>query len=120
MSLNKLTSQFHSAIAEAQSLAVGNDNQFIEPVHLMKALLEQQNGTVRPLLMKANVNLSALSKELDGAIAELSRVQGGSPGEVYPSNDLNRLLNVTDKLAQQRKDEYISSELFVLAATEDN
>jgi ATP-dependent Clp protease ATP-binding subunit ClpB len=120
MSLNKLTSKFQAAISDAQSLAVGRDNQFIEPVHLMKALLEQQDGTARPLLIKANVNVSKLSADLDQAIAQLSQVAGSAPGEVYPSNELTRLLNYTDKLAQQRKDQYISSELFILAAVEDN
>ena len=119
MSLNKLTSQFQSAIAEAQSIAVGNDNQFIEPVHLLKALLDQQNGTVKPLLIKANTNIQFVQKELTQAINQLPRVQGGTPGEVYPSHELNRLLNLTDKLAQQRKDQYLSSEIFVLAAIND-
>ena len=119
MSLNKLTSQFQSALAESQSLAIGRDNPFIEPVHLMHALLLQENGTVRPLLTKANVNLSQLTKSLDEAIERLPVVQSATPGEIYPSNDLARLLNVTDKLAQQRNDEYLSSELFVLAAIED-
>ena len=118
MSLNKLTSQFQSALAESQSLAIGRDNPFIEPVHLMHALLLQENGTVRPLLTKANVNLSQLTKSLDEAIERLPVVQSATPGEIYPSNDLARLLNVTDKLAQQRNDEYLSSELFVLAAIE--
>jgi ATP-dependent Clp protease ATP-binding subunit ClpB len=119
MSLNKLTSQFQTALAESQSLAIGRDNPFIEPVHLMHALLLQENGTVRPLLTKANVNLSQLTKSLDEAIERLPVVQSATPGEIYPSNDLARLLNVTDKLAQQRNDEYLSSELFVLAAIDD-
>jgi ATP-dependent Clp protease ATP-binding subunit ClpB len=119
MSLNKLTSQFQAAVAESQSLAIGRDNAFIEPIHLMKALLSQENGTVRPLLMKSNVNLTQLSKDLEIAIDRLPTVQTAKPGEIYPSNDLTRLLNVTDKLAQQRKDEYLSSELFVLAAVDD-
>ena len=119
MSLNKLTSQFQVALAESQSLAVGRDNAFIEPIHLMKALISQENGTVRPLLTKANVNLSQLTKSLDDTIDRLPTVQAAKPGEIYPSNDLTRLFNVTDKLAQQRKDEYLSSELFVLAAVDD-
>ena len=119
MRLNKLTSPFQSALAESPSLAIGRDNPFIEPVHLMHALLLQENGTVRPLLTKANVNLSQLTKSLDEAIERLPVVQSATPGEIYPSNDLARLLNVTDKLAQQRNDEYLSSELFVLAAIED-
>ena len=105
MSLNKLTSQFQSALAESQSLAIGRDNPFIEPVHLMHALLLQENGTVRPLLTKANVNLSQLTKSLDEAIERLPVVQSATPGEIYPSNDLARLLNVTDKLAQQRNED---------------
>jgi ATP-dependent Clp protease ATP-binding subunit ClpB len=120
MSLNKLTSQFQNAIAEAQSLAVSHDNQFIEPVHLMKALLDQQGGTVKPLLMKANINIVNLKQALEQAINQLPSVQGGKPGDVFPSNELNRLLNHTDKLAQQRKDEYLSSEIFVLAALDDS
>ncbi len=119
MSLNKLTSQFQNALAESQSLAVGQDNSFIEPIHLMSALLQQENGTVKPLLSKANVNLNQLTKNLDEAIARLPKVQASIPGEIHPSNDLIRLLNVTDKLAQQRNDEYLSSELFVLAAIDD-
>ena len=119
MSLNKLTSQFQNALAEAQSLAVGQDNAFIEPIHLMLALLKQENGTVIPLLSKTNVNLNHLTKDLDEAIARLPKVQTSTPGEIYPSNDLVRLLNVCDKLAQQRNDEYLSSELFVLAAIDD-
>jgi ATP-dependent Clp protease ATP-binding subunit ClpB len=118
MSLNKLTSQFQSALSEAQSIAVGGDQQFIEPIHVMKALLEQQGGTARPLLMKANADVAALRDSLEQAIVQLPQVEG-RPGEVYPSQDLNRLLNHTDKLAQKRKDQYISSELFILAAVDD-
>ena len=119
MSLNKLTTKFQAAISDAQSLAVGRDNQFIEPLHLMKALLAQQDGTTRSLLIKANVNVNKLNIDLDQAMHQLSQVAGSAPGEVYPSNELTRLLNYTDKLAQKRKDQYISSELFILAAVED-
>jgi len=119
MSLNKLTSQFQNALAESQSFAIGQDNAFIEPIHLMSALLQQENGTVKPLLSKANVNLNQLTKDLDEAIGRLPKVQTATPGEIYPSKDLIRLLNVCDKLAQQRNDEYLSSELFVLAAVND-
>lgn len=118
MSLNKLTTKFQEALSEAQSIAVGRDQQFIEPIHLMKALLEQVGGTARPLLLKAKVNLTTLNNLLDEAISKLPQVQG-TPGQIYPSNDLTRLLNHTDKLAQKRHDQYISSELFILAATED-
>jgi ATP-dependent Clp protease ATP-binding subunit ClpB len=106
------------ALADAQSLAVGRDNQFIEPVHLLLALVDQQGGTVRPLLDKAGVNVDVLRSRLLKSIDGLPKVEG-VPGEVHLSNDLGRLLNVTDKLAQQKGDQYVSSELFVLAAVED-
>jgi ATP-dependent Clp protease ATP-binding subunit ClpB len=119
MSLNKLTSQFQAALAEAQSLAVGHDHAFIEPIHLMKALITQDNGTVKPLLAQSNVNVTQLLADLDQEIDRLPTVEAAKPGEIYPSPHLIQLLNVADKLAQQRKDEYLSSELFVLAAVED-
>ena len=118
MRMDKLTSKFQMALADAQSLAVGRDHQFIEPLHLMIALLDQQGGTVRHLLTQADVNVNRLRSQLGEALDRLPEVQG-TAGEVHISNDLGRLLNVTDKLAQQRKDQYISSELFVLAALED-
>ncbi|MGE0081254.1 MAG: ATP-dependent chaperone ClpB [Thiohalomonadaceae bacterium] len=118
MRMDKLTTKFQLALAEAQSLAVGRDHQFIEPLHLMTALLDQQGGTVRSLLTQAGANVNALRSQLGEALERLPRVEG-TAGEVHLSNDLGRLLNLTDKLAQQRKDQYISSELFVLAASED-
>ena len=118
MRMDKLTSKFQQALADAQSLALGRDHQFIEPVHLMTALLDQQGGSVRHLLTQADVNVNALRSQLGMVLELLSKVEG-TPGEVHLSNDLNRLLNVTDKLAQQRKDQYISSELFILAALDD-
>ncbi len=119
MRIDKLTSQFQLALSEAQSLALGRDNQFIEPVHLMKALLDQEGSTVRSLLAQANVNVSKLRSQVDEALDQLPTVSGVG-GEVHLSNDLNKLLNLTDKLAQKRKDDYISSELFVLAALEES
>ena len=116
--MDKLTSRFQTALADAQSLAVGRDHQFMEPAHVLAALLDQQDGSTRPLLVKAGANVAKLRKDLDAAIDQLPTVEG-TPGDVHVSQDLNRLLNVTDKLAQQRKDEYISSELFVLASFED-
>jgi ATP-dependent Clp protease ATP-binding subunit ClpB len=116
MRMDKLTSRFQLALAEAQSLAIGRDHQFIEPVHLMAALLEQEGGTVTGLLTKAGVNMNRLRSSLGEALDRLPTVQGGAAGEVHVSNELARLLNVTDKLAQDRGDSYISSELFVLAA----
>ena len=118
MRMDKLTSRFQSALSDAQSLAVGRDHQFMEPAHVFAALLDQQDGSTRPLLVKAGANVAKLRKDLDTAIDKLPTVQG-TPGEVHVSQDLNRLLNVTDKLAQQRKDEYIPTELFVLASYED-
>ncbi len=118
MRMDKLTTKFQQALADAQSLAVGMDHQFIEPEHVMVALLEQEGGTVRNLLRLAEVDVDKLRVELGEALDQLPKVSG-VPGEVHISNDLARLLNVTDKLAQQRGDAYISSELFVLAAVED-
>jgi ATP-dependent Clp protease ATP-binding subunit ClpB len=118
MRMDKLTSKFQAALADAQSLAVGRDNQFIEPAHLMLALVDQQGGTVRPLLIKAGADVNKLRSELMALLDRLPTVEG-TPGEVHISNDLSRLLNVADKLAQKRGDQFISSELFVLAAFED-
>ena len=118
MRMDKLTSKFQTALADAQSLAIGHDHQFIEPVHLMSALLDQDNGTVRHLLSQSDVNINQLRSQLGEAVDRLPRVEGAA-GEVHVSNDLAKLLNITDKLAQTRKDQYISSELFVLAALED-
>ncbi len=115
---DKLTSRFQNALADAQSLAVGRDNQQIEPAHLLLALLDQQGGSLRPLLSKAGANVQKLRTDLTGLLDRLPKVEG-TPGEVHVSPDLSRLLNVTDKLAQQRGDQYISSELVVLAALDD-
>ena len=118
MRIDKLTSKFQMALADAQSLAIGRDHQYIEPVHVLLALLNQEGGTVRPLLSQAGVNVNQLRSKLGEAIERLPQVQGHS-GDVHLSQDVGRLLNITDKLAQQRKDQFISSELFVLAAVED-
>jgi ATP-dependent Clp protease ATP-binding subunit ClpB len=116
--MDKLTTRFSTALQDAQSLALGRDHQAMEPAHVFAALLDQQDGSTRPLLVKAGANVAKLRKDLDAAIDRLPTVTG-TPGDVHVSQDLNRLLNVTDKLAQQRKDDYISSELFVLASFED-
>jgi len=118
MRMDKLTTKFQMALADAQSLAVGRDHQFIEPVHLLVAMLDQEGGSIRHLLTQAGVNVDQLRSSLGEALDRLPSVQGVE-GEVHVSNDLNRLLNVTDKLAQQKGDQYISSELFLLAAVED-
>ena len=116
--MDKLTSKFQLAIADAQSLAVGRDHQFIEPIHLMKALLDQEGGTVNHLLMQSGVNLNVLRSQLGETLDRLSTISDAT-GDVHISNDLSRLLNLTDKLAQKRNDKFISSELFVLAAIDD-
>jgi ATP-dependent Clp protease ATP-binding subunit ClpB len=118
MRMDKLTTRFQSALADAQSLAVGRDNQFIEPAHLLLAMIDAEGGGVRPLLLKAGVDAGQLRSALTGILDGLPKVEG-TGGDVQVSNDLGRLLNVTDKLAQKRGDQFISSELFVLAAFED-
>lgn len=118
MRMDKLTSKFQMALADAQSLALGRDNGFIEPEHVIKALLDQQGGSCRPLLTKAGVNIAQLNTLLDQALDKLPTVSG-TGGDIHISNTLNRLLNLTDKLAQQHKDAFISSELFLLAAISD-
>jgi ATP-dependent Clp protease ATP-binding subunit ClpB len=117
MRMDKMTSKFQAALADAQSLAVGRDHQFIEPVHLMVAALDQEASTVRHLLANAGVNVNQLRTLLGEALEQMPSVEGAA-GDVHISNDLGRLLNVTDKLAQDHKDAYISSELFALAAVQ--
>ena len=118
MRMDKLTTRFQSALADAQSLAVGRDNQFIEPAHLLLAMIDAEGSGVRPLLLKAGVDAGKLRGALTGILDGLPKVEG-TGGDVQISNDLGRLLNVTDKLAQKRGDQFIPSELFVLAAFED-
>ncbi len=118
MRSDKLTSKFQMALADAQSLAVGQDHQFIEPAHVMVAMLDQQGGSVRGLLSKAGANVNLLRSQLGDAIDRMPKVEGAG-GDLHISNDLARLLNITDKLAQQRDDQYVSSDLFVLAAMDD-
>ncbi|MGM0475796.1 MAG: ATP-dependent chaperone ClpB [Pseudomonadota bacterium] len=117
--MDKLTTKFQMALQEAQSLAVGRDHQFIEPVHLMVAMMDQEGGSVRHLLQNAGANTNGLRSHLGEALEQIATVEG-SGGDVHLSNDLSRLLNVTDKLAQKRGDNYISSELFVLAALNED
>lgn len=118
MRLDRLTSKFQLALADAQSLALGRDNQFIEPVHLMSALLTQEGGTVRPLLTAAGIDTPKLRTDVEQALGRLPQVEG-TGGDVQPSSELVRVLNLCDKLAQQRADKFISSELFVLAVLKD-
>ena len=117
MRMDRLTSKFQEALSDAQSLAVGRDHQFIEPTHLMLSLLDQQGGSVRSLLSQSAVDLNRLRAQLTGLLDQMPQVEGVS-GDTHISGALGKLLNVTDKLAQQRNDQFISSELFVLAAME--
>ena len=119
MRMDKLTSRFQQALADAQSLAVGRDHNLIEPAHLLVALLDQQGGGTRPLLSQAGVNVPVLRERLGEILDKLPKVSGQA-GNVSVGNDLARLLNVTDKLAQQRGDAFIASELFLLAALDDS
>ena len=118
MRTDKLTSKFQSALADAQSLAVGQDNTQIEPIHLLKALLQQDGGTTGYLLKDAGARVPILNDLLDKTLDNLAKITTAT-GEVGISSDLNKLLNLTDKLSQERGDQFISSELFVLAALDD-
>ena len=118
MRFDKLTTKFQQALADAQSIAVGNDQQFIEPLHLLQALLEQDDGGSVSLLQRAGVNVPPLKAATVKAIGRLPKVEGHG-GEVSIGRDLNNLLNVTDKEAQRRGDQFIASEMFLLALCED-
>ncbi|TCO80355.1 ATP-dependent Clp protease ATP-binding subunit ClpB [Plasticicumulans lactativorans] len=118
MRMDKLTSKFQMALADAQSLALGRDHQFIEPLHLMAALIDQAGGTVKPLLAQVGINVNTLRAQIGEALDRLPKVHGIG-GDVQLGRDLINLLNLTDKLAQQNKDQFIASEWFVLAAAED-
>jgi ATP-dependent Clp protease ATP-binding subunit ClpB len=115
--MDKLTNQLQMALADAQSLALGRDHNFIEPVHLLSALLDQRGGACKPLLQKAGADVAGLAARTKSAVDALPKVTG-TGGDVHMSNDLGRILNVTDKLAQQGGDTYISSELVLLAMLE--
>ena len=118
MRMDKLTSRFQQALAEAQSLAVGRDHNLLEPVHVLTALLDPSGGSTRPLLAQAGVNVPLLRERLGEALDKLPKVTGQA-GSLAVGNDLTRLLNLTDRLAQQHGDQFIASEWFVLAALED-
>jgi len=117
MRMDKLTSKFQQALAEAQSFALGKDHQFIEPMHVMQALLNQEDGSSKSLLISTGMQVDGLQDELNQEIERIATVSG-SGGDVQLSNELSRMLNLTDKLAQKRQDQFISSELFLLAALE--
>jgi len=118
MRFDKFTTKFQQALSDAQSMAVGRDNAYIEPQHLLMALLDQQDGSGSAILAKAGVNLQPLREALRGSLDRLPKLEGHG-GEVGLSRELNNLLNLTDKEAQKRGDQYIPSELFLLALTED-
>src|SRR5438876_7045638 len=118
MRFEKFTTKLQEALAEAQSMALGKDQQYIEPEHLLAALLNQEDGGIAGLVSKAGGNPGVLKRNLADAIARLPVVEG-EPGEVLMGRDLANLLNVADKEAQKRGDQYIASELFLLAAVGD-
>src|SRR5438046_10559677 len=118
MRLDKLTTKFQQALADAQSLALGNDNGFIEPQHLLAAVLQQEDGGTASLLARAGVNVPPLKAALTKAIGRLPKVEGQG-GEISISRDLNNLLNLTDKEATKRGDQFVASELFLQALADD-
>ena len=118
MRLDRFTSKFQAALADAQSLALGRDHQFIEPIHLMYSLLTQTGSSVRALLAQAGVNADEMMTKVSAEIDKLFKVDGVG-GDVQLSHNMANLLNLCDKYAQKRKDSYISSEIFILVACED-
>src|SRR5213075_3076831 len=118
MRIDKLTTKFQQALADAQSQALAHDNGFIEPQHLLLALLNQEDGGTSSILQRAGVNIAPLKKALEDSIGRLPKVEG-TGGEITVSRDLNNLLNLTDKEATKRGDQFIASELFLLALADD-
>jgi ATP-dependent Clp protease ATP-binding subunit ClpB len=118
MRIDRFTSRLQEALSDAQSIAAGKDHNYIAPVHLVQALLQQQGGSTRPLLSQMGVDVGTFGEELEHLVAGLPVVKDNY-GDIQMSPELGRLLNLADKLAQERKDEYISSELVLLAAVED-
>ncbi len=118
MRFDKLTTKFQQALADAQSMAIGNDNQFIDPLHLLQAMIEQDDGGIQSLLQRAGVNVGPLKSALREALGRLPTVEGHG-GEVQIGRDLNNLLNLADKAAQKRDDQFIASEMYLLALAED-
>lgn len=119
MRIDRLTNQLQLALSDAQSVAVGNDHNFIDPIHLLSAMLEQKSGSIRPLLIQAGSNIQDLASAVSHSLGNLPVVQG-TAGDVHMSNDLARALNIADKLSQQNNDNYISSEIVLLAFIEGN
>ena len=119
MRFDKFTNQLQTALSDAQSLAIGRDNNQIDPAHLLLALVEQESGSVRPLLSQAGVNVAQLRQSLGAKLDGLATVKSPT-GEVQMSPDLVRLLNLADRLSQKKGDKFISSELVLLAALDEN
>ena len=119
MRIDRLTSKLQLALSDAQSLAVGMDHAAIEPLHLMQALLEQQGGSIKPLLMQVGFDINSLRQGLTRELDQLGKLQNPT-GDINLSQDLARLLNQADRLAQQKGDQFISSELVLLAAMDEN
>ncbi|PYD09315.1 ATP-dependent chaperone ClpB [Pseudomonas syringae pv. pisi] len=119
MRIDRLTSKLQLALSDSQSLAVGLDHPAIEPAHLMQALLEQQGGSIKPLLLQVGFDINSLRKELSAELDRLPKIQNPT-GDVNMSQDLARLLNQADRLAQQKGDQFISSELVLLAAMDES
>lgn len=115
--MDKFTNSFQTALADAQSLALGHDNQVIEPEHLLLAMLSQEGGSISAILEQAGCHVSTLENDLENAINHFAKVEG-TPGQVHLSNSLSQLLNRCDQLSQKNKDQFISSELFLLALIE--
>jgi len=118
MRMDKLTSRLQQALSDAQSLAVARDHNFIEAAHVLLALIDQQGGSIKPLLAQSGANVSALRTRLGELIEKMPKVRGNE-GNLSISNDLARLLNVGDKFAQERGDQFIASEMVLLAALDD-
>lgn len=118
MRLDKLTHSFQTALADAQSLALGKNQQMIEPSHVLSVMLASPQSTVYALLNKLRANVLQLKQKIDDIVDKLPKIEGAA-GDVHASNDLVRLLNIADQLAQKRNDQYIASELFLLAALQD-
>eukprot|EP01034_Spumella_vulgaris_P027476 gene27476-34197_t len=118
MRQDKLTTKLQEALADAQSLAVGNDNPYIEPVHLLVALINQDDGSARSLLQRAGVNINGLTNALKASLERLPKVSGTS-GDVQVSRELIGVLNLSDKEAQKRGDQFVSSEMILLALADD-
>jgi ATP-dependent Clp protease ATP-binding subunit ClpB len=118
MRFDKLTTKFQQALADAQSLALNHDQQFIEPQHLLLAMIDQDDGGVRSLLARAGVNVGPLRTELQAALGRLPKVEGHG-GDISVGRDLNNLLNLTEKAATKAGDQFVASEMYLLALTED-